>query len=116
MPPPATGRFDSGIVTSGTVTTRPQWSPLEALEEDMTSGRRTRLRNSHEHALIVDEGQVACPRRGIIDLELCFLCSRFRGFQEGITERLVCGYESVLGIPDFSWGMDTTARSVGPRA
>jgi hypothetical protein len=80
----------------------------------MTRSRGLRLRNAHEQVLVVDEGQVACPRRGIIDLELCFLCPRFRGFHEGITEGLVCGYESVLGIPDFSWGMDTTTGSVEP--
>jgi hypothetical protein len=80
----------------------------------MTRSRGFRLRNAHEQVLVVDEGQVSCPRRGIIDLELCFLCPRFRGFHEGITEGLVCGYESVLGIPDFSWGMDTTTGSVEP--
>ena len=74
----------------------------------MTSHRRMRLMNPREQVLIVEDGQVACPRRGFIDLETCFICPRFRGFQEGVSEGLVCGYESVLGIPDFSWGMDPT--------
>jgi hypothetical protein len=80
----------------------------------MTRGRRIRPGNSREQVLPVDEGEVACPRRGIIDLELCFLCPRFRGFHEGITEGLVCSYESVLGIPDFNWAMDMTTGSVDP--
>jgi hypothetical protein len=82
------------------------------LEVDMRYGRRIQMRKPQERVLAVEEGQVVCPHRGVIDLETCFPCSRFRGFQEGITEGLVCGYESVLGIADFSWAMDTTARSV----
>jgi hypothetical protein len=80
----------------------------------MTSGRRTRSDATHERVLVVDEGQVVCPRRGTVDLELCFLCPRFRGFHEGITEGLVCNYERVLGIPDFNWAMDTTTVLVDP--
>jgi hypothetical protein len=80
----------------------------------MKSGHRLRLANHNEQVLAVDEGRVACPRRGVIDLELCFLCPRFLGFHQGITEGLVCGYESVLGIPDFSWAVDTTTGLVDP--
>ena len=80
----------------------------------MKSGNRIRLATHHEQLLAVDEGLVSCPSRGVIDLELCFICPRFRGFHEGITEGLVCGYESVLGIPDFSWAMDTTTGPVDP--
>jgi hypothetical protein len=80
----------------------------------MTSGRWTRPATSYEQVLVVDEGQVVCPRRGTVDVELCFICPRFRGFHEGITEGLVCAYEPVLGIPDFSWGMDATSGLVDP--
>ena len=80
----------------------------------MPSGHRARLENRDEQVLVVEDGRVACPRRGVIDLELCFICPRFRGFHQGITEGLVCSYESVLGIPDFSWAMDTTTGPVDP--
>jgi hypothetical protein len=80
----------------------------------MASRRRARSNASHEQVLVVDEGQVVCPRRGTVDLELCFLCSRFRGFHEGITEGLVCAFEPVLGIPDFDWAMETTTGLVDP--
>lgn len=80
----------------------------------MSSGHWIGLGNRHEQVLVVEEGQVVCPRRGVVDLELCFPCPRFLGFHQGITEGLVCGYESVLGIPDFSSGMDTTTGPVDP--
>lgn len=80
----------------------------------MRSMRRSRPTKRNEQALSVEAGQVVCPRRGVVDLELCFVCPHFDGFQEGITEDLVCGYESVLGIPDFKWGMDVAPGSVEP--
>jgi hypothetical protein len=104
------GPFGIAIVTTGTVAARGLGVTIWMLEVDMRYGRRIRMRRPHERVLAVEEGQVVCPRRGFIDIETCFACSRFRGFQEGITEDLVCAYESVLGIADFSWAMDTTAR------
>ena len=38
----------------------------------------------------VEVGQVVCPTRGAVDIELCFTCSSYRGFQDGRSERLVC--------------------------
>ena len=40
--------------------------------------------------LAVEVGQVVCPTRGAVDIELCFTCSSYRGFQGGRSERLVC--------------------------
>lgn len=77
-----------------------------ALEDHMTRGR-VRLDSSDEQVLAINHGRVVCPRRGMIDLELCFLCPRFRGFQEGTTEGLVCSYEGVLGIPDLDLDFQT---------
>jgi hypothetical protein len=104
------GPFGIAIVTTGTVAAGGSGVTIWMLEVDMRHDRRIRMRRPHERVLAVEEGQVVCPRRGVIDIETCFACPRFRGFQEGITEDLVCGYESVLGIADFSWAMDTTAR------
>jgi hypothetical protein len=64
----------------------------------MRSNRRSRPENRDEQVLPVEAGRVVCPRRGVIDLELCFVCPHFSGFQEGVTEDLVCGYESIPGI------------------
>ena len=108
------GPFGIAIVTTGTVAAAGSGVTIWMVEVHMRYGRRIRMRKPHERALAVEEGQVVCPRRGVIDLETCFACSQFRGFQEGITEDLVCGYELVLGIADFSWAMETTARSGDP--
>ncbi len=78
----------------------------------MRSSHRSRPTNRDEQLLRVEAGRVGCPRRGVIDLELCFVCPHFSGFQEGITEDLVCGYESVPGITDFDRGLDARRRSV----
>jgi hypothetical protein len=81
----------------------------------MGTGRRYQLRKPHEQVLTVEVGRVVCPHRGSVDVELCFNCSQFCGFQEGGGEGLVCSYESILGIPDFSWGIDIapTAGNAG---
>ena len=42
-------------------------------------------------ALAVESGQVACPRRGMVDMEACFRCRDYAGFESGPLERLVCG-------------------------
>lgn len=78
----------------------------------MRSAGRFQHREPREQVLAVEVGQIVCPRRGIVDLELCFVCSRFRGFQEGSPEGLVCAYESVLGIPDFNWETNAASRPV----
>ena len=41
-------------------------------------------------ALHVETGEVMCPRRGPTDIEDCFLCPAFQGFQQGQDERLLC--------------------------
>jgi len=77
----------------------------------MRTFRRYRPTHRTEQVLRVGNGQVVCPRRGVIDLELCFPCTHFGGFQEGLTEDLVCEYESVPGIPDFGWRIDDISLS-----
>lgn len=54
------------------------------------------------HVLEVEAGQVMCPRRGPIDLEQCFACSAYRGFQEGPIERLVCASDQLRDFPMFN--------------
>jgi sulfur relay (sulfurtransferase) complex TusBCD TusD component (DsrE family) len=57
--------------------------------------RRSR-QPTNEHVLSVDEGQVMCPRRGIVDIEVCWMCSAYRGMSGGSAEGLVCGNEAEL--------------------
>lgn len=47
--------------------------------------------------LAVERGQVVCPRRGLVDVELCFTCRDFEGTHEGEIESLLC---SADGDPD----------------
>lgn len=56
----------------------------------MRPNRRSRSREQDERILAVEAGQVVCPRRGIVDLEYCFICPSYRGFREGHVEALVC--------------------------
>jgi hypothetical protein len=38
----------------------------------------------------VEAGQVVCPSRGVIDVETCFACGRFRGMTGARGSGLVC--------------------------
>jgi hypothetical protein len=58
--------------------------------------RRDRSSDDDERILAVEAGQVMCPRRGVLDVEYCFICSAYRGLRDGHIEGLVCTgtYES----------------------
>jgi hypothetical protein len=58
--------------------------------------RRPRLEDRDERVLAVEAGQVVCPRRGIVDIEDCFICESYRGFREGHIEGMVC-----VADPDY---------------
>lgn len=54
-------------------------------------------------------GEVACPIRGVVDLERCFICPGFEGLHEGTRERLICRPErDVAGWAqaDETWDID----------
>lgn len=63
----------------------------------------TRRRPQRPAGLVleVEAGQVMCPRGGPIDLEHCFACSAYRGFQDGPIERLVCASDPLRDFPMF---------------
>jgi hypothetical protein len=44
-----------------------------------------------ERALRIDDGRVACPRRGRVDISRCWSCVDYRGLSSGHIEALVCG-------------------------
>ncbi len=56
----------------------------------MKAMRSLALRPS-ELPLVIEAGQVVCPRRGTVDIERCFPCRDYRGLEHSRAERLVCG-------------------------
>jgi hypothetical protein len=51
---------------------------------------RIRKTPRHERTLVVEAGQVMCPRTGIVDLERCWICPSYDGFSTGPVEGVVC--------------------------
>ena len=62
----------------------------------MKSYKFHRTRPPRERVLTVEEGQVVCPRRGIVDLEMCWTCPAYRGLTTGLREGVICGTEPVF--------------------
>jgi hypothetical protein len=62
----------------------------------MKSYSSNRMRPPRERVLAVEDGQVVCPRRGIVDLELCWNCPAYRGLTTGMREGVICGTEPVF--------------------
>lgn len=52
-------------------------------------------RTTRERTLAVEAGQVVCPLRGIVDLELCWMCPAYGGLSSGRIEGVVCRIERV---------------------
>ena len=59
----------------------------------MKSHAADRLRQSRGLVLAVEAGQVVCPRRGVVDLEACWMCPDYRGLTTGAREGVICGTE-----------------------
>lgn len=64
----------------------------------MTFLRRNRPRADHR-ILTVEAGQVVCPRRGIVDIEQCWVCPAYRGGAPGVADGLVCATEPITIAP-----------------
>jgi hypothetical protein len=47
----------------------------------------------------VEAGEVMCPRQGPTDIEDCFICPAFQGFQQGQDERLLCRADRAAFTP-----------------
>jgi hypothetical protein len=45
---------------------------------------------SQFRTLAVEDGEVVCPRQGIVDLELCWICSAYGGFSGGRVQGVIC--------------------------
>jgi hypothetical protein len=57
---------------------------------------RTSSRPSHQRVLAVEAGQVMCPRRGVVDIEDCWVCPAYQGMGGGPLEGLVCSTRPVV--------------------
>ena len=68
-----------------------------------------RMRPPRERVLAVEGGQVVCPRRGIVDLELCWGCPAYRGLTTGPREGVICGTEPVFLSIAARWPVDHLA-------
>ena len=55
----------------------------------MQSHRISKERSQHR-ILEVQDGQVVCPRRGIVDMERCWVCPAYDGLSGGRLEGVVC--------------------------
>ena len=58
-----------------------------------------------ERALRVEAGQVVCPRRGLVDIEDCWICPHYRGLWDGRVESLICGLTEESLASAF-WALD----------
>jgi hypothetical protein len=58
-----------------------------------------------ERALRVEAGQVVCPRRGVVDIEACWICPDYRGLTDGRSEYLVCSL-SQESLATAVWAID----------
>ena len=50
------------------------------------SARTTGRKGRSELALRIEGGKVSCPRRGIIDIEDCWVCREYGGLADGRVE------------------------------
>jgi hypothetical protein len=52
-------------------------------------------RPSNQRVLAVEGGQVLCPRRGVVDIEGCWVCPAYQGMS-GPMDTVVCSTKPVV--------------------
>jgi hypothetical protein len=67
------------------------------------------MRPPRARVLAVEGGQVVCPRRGIVDLEMCWDCPAYRGLTTGSREGVICGTEPVFLSIAARWPLGDVA-------
>jgi len=45
---------------------------------------------TEDRVLVVEAGQVMCPRQGMVDMERCWACPTYDGLSAGRIEGVVC--------------------------
>jgi hypothetical protein len=73
-----------------------------------------RMRPPRARVLAVEGGQVVCPRRGIVDLEMCWECPAYRGLTTGHREGIICGTEPVFLSIAACWPLNDVAAAGRP--
>ena len=63
-----------------------------------------------ERALRVEAGQVVCPRRGLVDIEACWMCPDYRGLTDGPSESVICGLTEE-SLATAVWTLDHGPRT-----
>jgi hypothetical protein len=71
----------------------------------MDKPRFKRRTSRFERALRIEAGEVVCPRRGIVDIEDCWVCPQYRGLSQGHTESMMCGL-SEESLASALWALD----------
>ncbi len=51
---------------------------------------RVAKERGEDRTLVVEAGQVVCPRQGLVDLERCWICPAYGGLSMGHIEGVVC--------------------------
>jgi hypothetical protein len=53
----------------------------------------------HERTLTVEAGQVVCPRRGVTDIEECYICPNFRRVTDDFDGSVRCVPQARVNFP-----------------
>ncbi len=61
---------------------------------------------SRYRTLAVEDGEVVCPRQGIVDLELCWICPAYSGLSGGWVQGVIC----TMNLADLRIGPQPTVR------
>ncbi len=76
----------------------------------MSAGAFHGRRDPTERALRVEAGEVVCPRRGLVDIEDCWICPDYRGLSDGRVESLMCGLTEET-LASAYWALDRSPGS-----
>jgi hypothetical protein len=68
--------------------------------------RRVMKESSRYRTLAVEEGEVVCPRQGVVDLELCWVCPSYGGLSGGHIQGVVC----TMNLADLRIGPQPAVR------
>jgi len=52
--------------------------------------RRVLKEQRRHRTLAVEDGEVVCPRQGVVDLELCWVCPAYGGLSGGRLQGVIC--------------------------
>jgi hypothetical protein len=74
-------------------------------KEAAMSARKNERADDSELALRIERGEVVCTRRGIVDIEDCWVCRDYRGYAEGPFDSLICGASEDLVASAF-WPLE----------